>query len=303
MTSRAEKPLHQTAIERIQSLPLWRGSIRLEPLKGGLSNISFKVDDAGRIYVVRIGEDYPFHHVSRQREALVSQWAHAAGLSPNVVWAQDGVLVCDFVDGRTYGQEDVRNDLGRVVSLIRQCHNVMPTYATGTAILFWVFHVIRDYVRTLAANDPPIALDLPRLTRIADRLEAVQMPLPIVFGHHDLLPANFIADSNRVWLIDWEYGGFGTALFDLANVATNAGFSPAEEERLLKLYFDRPLADDMRHSFEAMKVASAMREALWALVSQIYLRSAGVDYQSYAFECFSKFEELARTYQQVYDSR
>jgi thiamine kinase-like enzyme len=303
MSSSAENSSQQTAIERIRRLPFWRGPIRLEPLKGGLSNISFKADDAGRTYVVRMGEDFPFHHVSRQREALVSRWAHAAGLSPNVVWAQDGVLVCDFVDGRTYGPDDVRNDIGRVVSLVRQCHNVMPTYATGPAILFWVFHVLRDYARTLAANNHPIAADLPRLTAIADHLQAVQIPLPIVFGHHDLLPANFIADTNRIWLIDWEYGGFGTALFDLANVATNAGFSPGEEERLLELYFDRPLADDLRRSFAAMKVASALREALWALVSQIHILSAGIDYQSYALECFSKFEESADTYRQVYDSQ
>ena len=53
---------------------------------------------------------------------------------------------------------------------------------------------------------------------VADRLEAMQMPLPIVFGHHDLLPGNFLDDGNRLWLIDWEYGAFGTAMFDLANL-------------------------------------------------------------------------------------
>jgi aminoglycoside phosphotransferase (APT) family kinase protein len=58
-----------------------------------------------------------------------------------------------------------------------------------------------------------------------DALEAAQAPLPMVFGHHDLLPGNFIDDGKRLWLIDWEYAGFGTAMFDLANLATN-GRSP-----------------------------------------------------------------------------
>src|SRR5271165_3079140 len=101
-SSSAETPSQQAAIQRIQALPLWQSSIRLEPLKGGLSNMSFKADHAGKTYVVRVGEDFPFHHVSREREALVSRWAHAAGLSPKVVFAEDGVLVCDFIDGRTY---------------------------------------------------------------------------------------------------------------------------------------------------------------------------------------------------------
>jgi thiamine kinase-like enzyme len=303
MSASAENPSQQAAIERIHALPLWQMSIRLEPLKGGLSNLSFKVDHADKTYVVRVGYDFPYHHVSREREALVSRWAHAAGLSPNVVFAQDGILVCEFIDGRTYGSEDVRLDMERVAGLIRRCHSAMPTYATGPAVLFWVFHVLRDYLRTLAASNHPISPELPRFASITDRLQGVQLPLPIIFGHHDLLPANFIADTNRLWLIDWEYGGFGTALFDLANVATNAGFSAAEEERLLELYFERPLADDMRHSFAAMKVASALREALWALVSDLHLRSPGVDYRAYAVECFSKFEEKINEYQQAYETK
>jgi thiamine kinase-like enzyme len=303
MSASAENPSQQAAIERIQALPLWQSSIKLEPLKGGLSNMSFKADHAGKTYVVRVGDDFPFHHVFRDREALVSRWAHSAGLSPPVVFAQGGVLVCDFIDGHTYGPEDVRRDVERVVDLIRRCHSAMPTYATGPAILFWVFHVLRDYIRTLAANNHSIARELPRFASIADGLQSVQQPLPIIFGHHDLLPANFIADKDRLWLIDWEYGGFGTALFDLANVATNAGFSAAEEERLLELYFERPLTDDMRRSFAAMKVASALREALWALVSDLHLRSPGINYQGYAVECFSKFEEMVNKYEQVYDSK
>ncbi|MEZ5913896.1 MAG: phosphotransferase [Paracoccaceae bacterium] len=43
----------------------------------------------------------------------------------------------------------------------------------------------------------------------------------IVYGHHDLLPANFLEDADgRLWLIDYEYAGFGTAMFDLAGAAS-----------------------------------------------------------------------------------
>jgi thiamine kinase-like enzyme len=288
------------ALERLYALPLWKGAIAVEPLKGGLSNMSFKVVDAGATFVVRVGDDFPVHHVSRHREFLISQWAHSAGLSPNVVWAGEGILVCEFIEGRTYGPEDVRTDLERIVPLIRRCHTLMPTYATGAVMIFWVFHVLRDYARTLEAAGHPIVSELPRLTSIASNLEAAQIPLPIIFGHHDLLPANFIADSARLWLIDWEYGGFGTAMFDLANISANASLSQIDEERLLELYFERPVADDFRNSFAAMKVASALREALWAMVSESSLRSADVDYQAYACECLAKFESVAGEYQRVY---
>ena len=46
------------AIERIEALPIWHGSIAIEPLHGGLSNESYTVADAGRRFVVRLGRDF-----------------------------------------------------------------------------------------------------------------------------------------------------------------------------------------------------------------------------------------------------
>ncbi|NBP95332.1 MAG: choline kinase, partial [Gammaproteobacteria bacterium] len=40
-------------------------------------------------------------------------------------------------------------------------------------------------------------------------------------GHNDLLAANFIDDGHRLWLIDWDYAGYNSPLFDLANLAAN----------------------------------------------------------------------------------
>jgi len=71
---------------------------------------------------------------------------------------------------------------------------------------------------------------------LADALEAQQAPLPIVFGHHDLLPGNLIDNGTRLWLIDLEYGGLGTAMFDLANHATNGRYSEDDDRRLLESF-------------------------------------------------------------------
>ena len=131
-------------------------------------------------------------------------------------------------------------------------------------------------------------------------LEAAQVPLPIVFGHHDLLPGNVLDDGRRLWLIDWEYAGFGTAMFDLANLADNGGFDAGEENTLLQLYFGRaPEAATLR-AFAAMKVASALREALWAMISEIHLRAPGADYAAYARDCLAKFETARAAYLNTY---
>ena len=103
-----------------------------------------------------------------------------------------------------------------------------------------------------------------------------------MFGHHDLLPGNFMDDGQRLWLIDWEYGAFGTAMFDLANLSSNGEFDPSQDDALFDAYFAGRADAAVRHSFAAMKAASALREALWAMVSDVHLRTPGVDYKAHA---------------------
>ena len=51
----------------------------------------------------------------------------------------------------------------------------------------------------------------------------------------------------------------------------------------------------MRAAFDAMKAASLLREALWALVSEAHLRTPGVDYRAHATEYFRRLDQALRT--------
>ena len=281
---------------RIARLPCWRGKVTLEPLPGGLSNASFLVDDGKERYVARCGGDIPAHHVFRDRERAATVAAHAAGLSPELVYAGPGVMVIRHIEGRTFAEADLRANITRIAPLLSTCHRELARHLAGPANMFWVFHVIRDYARTLTAARGRSAGELSRYVALADALEAQQMPLPIVFGHHDLLPGNFIDDGERVWLIDWEYGGFGTAMFDLANLAANGSFSPAEDRLLLESYFQKTVRDDVQRSFDSMKVASALREACWAMVSASHLAVPGADYQAHAADFIARTEAALARY-------
>jgi thiamine kinase-like enzyme len=281
---------------RIAALPCWRGKVKLEPLHGGLSNTAFVVDDEKERFVARCGGDIPAHHVFRDRERAASIAAHAAGLSPELVYAEAGVMVFRHIDGRTFAEAEVRANIARIVPLLATCHRELARHLAGPANTFWVFHVIRDYARTLQAARGGSDGELSRYVALAEALEAQQMALPIVFGHHDLLPANFIDDGRRHWLIDWEYGGFGTAMFDLANLAANASFSPAEDRLLLEAYFRQPVSDEVQRSFDAMKVASALREAVWAMVSAIHLAVPGADYRAHAADYLARTDAALARY-------
>ncbi|MGO8126869.1 phosphotransferase family protein, partial [Rhizobium ruizarguesonis] len=79
------------------------------------------------------------------------------------------------------------------------------------------------------------------------------------FGHNDLLAANFLDDGKLLWLIDCDYAGFNTPLFDLGGLASNNELSEAAERTMLETYFDRQLTDNLSRRYTAMKCASLLR--------------------------------------------
>lgn len=271
-----------TPLQRAQSLPIWQGAVRIAPLGGGITNVNFVAQDDVRKVVVRIGDDIPVHQILRFNELSASRAAHAAGVSPAVLHHEPGVLVIEFIEGKTLTAADFQADgvLDQAVALIRRTHTEVPGHLRGPVLTFWVFHVIRDYAATLRAGNSAYLGLLPGLLADAARLEKAVGPIEMVFGHNDLLPANFLHDGKRLWLIDWDYAGFGSALFDLGGLAANNALTPAQEAHMLQTYYGRAPEAGLWRRYRAMKAAAALRETLWSMVSEIHSELA-FDYAAY----------------------
>jgi thiamine kinase-like enzyme len=261
-----------TPLDKVLQLPIWQGAVQAQPLGGGITNINFVVQDAARRAVVRIGDDIPEHQILRFNELAASRAAHAAGVSPAVIYHEPGVLVIDFIEGRTLTAADFADDavLEQALALVARAHRDIPQHFRGPAMLFWVFQVLRDYAATLRAAGSRHVPMLPELLKQAKQLEATVGQIDLVFGHNDLLPANFLHDGARMWLIDWDYAGFNSPLFDLGGLAANNGLTEAQEARMLTGYFNHEPDAAMWRKYRAMKAAAALRETLWSMVSEIH---------------------------------
>jgi thiamine kinase-like enzyme len=281
----------------VAALAIWLGRVDPIPLAGGITNQNFVVEDRGRRYVVRVGSDILVHGVVRANELAASRAAHLAGLSPGVVHAEPGILVLDFIEGRTFAPEDVRNpaNLERLFDMVQRCHRGIPQFLRGPAALFREYHVDRASALTLRDGNSRHVPLLPDLLVRAARLEAAVGPIDVVFGHNDLLAANFIDDGQRLWLLDWEYAGFNSPLFDLGGLASNSEFSPEQAEQALSIYFDKPVDDQLRRRASAMTAASLLRETMWSMVSEIY-STVDFDYTAYTAENLRRFEAAYATY-------
>jgi thiamine kinase-like enzyme len=262
----------------IAALPLWDGRPRFEPLSGGISNLSFAATDGRGKYAVRLTRDFPFHDVYRDREVAVARAAHAKGFAPEVVYAAPGLMISRFIDGVPLTPADVRAGIGRIVELLGRFHREMAA-PTGS-FRFDVFGINRRYLRDLQAD-----ARAGEWSAMNERFAELQPDLPKVFAHHDLLAGNILDDGRRLWLIDFEYSGPGSPMFDLANLSSNASFSAEQSRELLTAYFG---STDFELPHRTMEAASLLREGLWSLVSADKIRERDVDYRGYAEEQFRR---------------
>ena len=189
--------------------------------------------------------------------------------------------------------------LAPLIDLVRRCHRDIPRHLRGPALTFWVFQVIRNYAAVLReAPVNPLASRMAELMAMAQQLEQAIGPIDLVFGHNDLLAANFMEDDDgqRLWLIDWDYAGFNSPLFDLANLSCNNGLDTALDHALLTRYFGCAPDAARNRAFLAMRCASAVRETLWAMVSQ-QVSTIDFDYAAYARNWGTRLDQTWQTFQ------
>ena len=292
--------MNTSARDRVSRLGFWSSTVDPQPLGGGITNTNFIVNDRGERFVVRIGNDIPIHGVMRFNEIAAAHAAHAAGISPEVVYSEDGLFIIRFIEGQTFGEQEVRNqqNLERILPLIQACHTEIPKHFQGPALAFWPFHVCRNYILTAREGHSRVKELLPRFLKINEELEKKIGEIKLVFGHNDLLAANFIDDGKRLWLIDWDYAGYNTGLFDLANLCSNNELSPEQEDWLMETYYQKPVSDMMRRRLAAMKCVSLLRETLWSIVSEIH-STLDFDYVNYTQKNIARFESAYEAFRRM----
>ncbi len=274
----------------IQSIPIWKGNIEIKTIDGGLTNKNYLIQESSKKFVVRLGDDIPEHLISRSNELIASKAASEANIGPKMIYSGKGILVLEYIESTTLTAKDVRDKIDLIIPLLKKIHYEIPKKFFGQSLIFWVFHVIRNYEKFLKDHKSSYSNLLPDLLSQSARLEKNSSPYQIVFGHNDLLPANFLDDGLRLWIIDWEYAGFNTPLFDLGGLASNCDFSQKEEIYLLENYFEKKIDDDILLKYNAFKCASLLREAMWSMVSELTSK-IDFDYKYYTQENLSKFNQ------------
>jgi len=297
---RLPRPERQV-IRRLRTLELGRGPLVIEQIRGGISNHNFAVRVGVHAYFARLCQERPLLGIDRRNELVCHQAASARGVAPEVIHHQEGLLVTRLVEGRTLAPAGVREPavMARMAGLLHHLHAGWDDL-TGEILYFCPFQTIRTYARTAERLKADLPHDVGALLEDTRELARRIAPFRPVLCHNDLMPANLIDDGQRLWLVDWEYGGIGHPLFDLANASANAGFSDDEDRALLEAY---PGQVDPRGLSELriFKAISLLRESLWSTIQTVasdiefdYRRYASANLQAYR-EARSRLESNRRS--------
>ena len=283
-------PVH---LHQLESLECWQGPIAVEPLRGGITNHNYLVCSGSNRFVVRIYADRSVLGIDRRNEVACQRAASALGVAPEVVHHEPGVLVSTYIRGRTLEAADFQDPalLARVATLLRSLHQG-GTEIAAEMLDFSVFPTIRTYAMTALRLKAWLPEDLECLLEDARNLGRQIGPFVPVLCHNDMLPANVLADEERIWLVDWEYAGMGHPLFDLASVAANGELSESLEVALLRAYRGTLDERDLGE-LRVLRSMSLLREALWGAIQSV---DAGIafDYRGYADKNFCAYRETRR---------
>jgi len=289
----------RSAHARIRKLPVWQGDISIAPLAGGMTNENYLVEDRTAKYVVRLGEDIPEHLVLRFNELAASRAAHSAGISPAVLYAEQGLTVIEYIDSKTLCATDIRQTetLQKIIPVLRACHRDVVKHLEGPVLMYWTSHVVQNYARQLLMWESPYTGQVSELVAIAKELEQAAGPFDVVFCHNDLIAANFLDDGQKIWLIDWDYAGYNSPLFDLGGLADSSDMDTAQECWMLEAYFGTPPDDRLLRQYHAMKAAFLLRETMWSMISE-KTSKLDIDYGEYTAEKHTRFEDVYKSFKQ-----
>ena len=239
----------------LDQVELVKNRTSVTELSGGLTNRNLAIESDGKKYVARISSNSSaLLDINREDEYKNSVIAAEAGIGAQVhdFLPGQGLLLIEFINGKTFAAQDIANNLPRVAKAVRTLHGAKPFVSE-----FNMFTLQKRYLDIVQSNNfiyPANYLDYEG--HIAELKKSLSvLPDEIVPCNNDLLPGNFIDDGEKIWLIDYEYSGNNDACFELGNIWAEAFLEYGALVELIDSYYG---------AHRPEKIARAWLQALMA---------------------------------------
>ena len=258
----------------LDQVPLVKNRTSVTELSGGLTNRNLAIDADGTKYVARISSNSSdLLNINREDEYKNTIIAAEVGIGATVhdYLPGQGLLLISYINGKTFGAQDIANNLPRVAKSVKTLHSAKPFVSD-----FNMFTLQKRYLDIVQSNNfiyPDKYLDYEG--HITDLKKALSvLPSEIVPCNNDLLPGNFIDDGEKIWLIDYEYSGNNDACFELGNIWAEAFLEYDALVELIDAYYGAHRPEKIARAW----LQSLMAKYGWTLWAAIQASISDIDF-------------------------
>lgn len=222
----------------------------LTPVQAGLTNVVLSFQYNGGKYVYRhpgLGSDAL---VERGRETIMQKIVKDAGIDTTLIAmdVDEGWRISRYIEHAKFDYKNL-NDMVRAIMLFRRLHEA-PCHVR------WSFDVIKKAEGIKKQTPPEKYGRFPDFDAVRERIYKLA-ELAETDGikkcniHGDARDENFLINKDEIYLIDWEYGGYGDPGFDIGSYVCGGEHTLAEVDQILFTYYRHKPTEIQRRHFYA----------------------------------------------------
>lgn len=240
----------------------------VEPIKDGLTNLSFKFAVAGQPYVYRHPGPGSDQIINRESEAFSLSVAQRLGVDGTFVYQdpESGWKISRFIEGCEQLDYDNPAHVARAMGLIRRVHSCGVTSR-------WTFDVMEKARAIIGMLGPQTCAKLSDFDELSARMEALDAHTAAdgvapCLCHNDFYAPNFLVRGDEMHLIDWEYSAMSDYASDLGTFICCSEYTPEEALGVIDEYFEGAATPaQVRHCLAYVALA-AYYWLMWALYKE-----------------------------------
>ena len=259
---------------------------------GGLTNRSYQVETSQGHYVIRLPGDGTETMINRHDEYKSNLLACELGIDSHLYYfnGDNCVKVMDFIeDSITLNAEMMHHT--NIIALVAKVFQKLHHSDVDTGVEFEVMKMAKQYENIIQDNDVSLYSDYASVRNTIMQLSQNFLEnINKVPCHNDPLCENWVLqETDKLYLIDWEYAGMNDPMWDLADVSIEADYSTDEDQLLLQSYFGRNVTDKEMKAFNINKL---LIDFLWTLWGKTRVPFEGQEMEDYASARYTRLKKL-----------
>lgn len=292
LLSRINKKEESILLENLQSIVCECMKVEGNRIKsispiGGMTNKNYKVQIDDEFYVLRVPGNGTEEMISRSDEIKNAVYANKIGVDAKLIYFNEetGVKVSEFIENaETLSPKSAKKQsiMEKVTDILRKLHNFDLEMDND----FDIYEKIEKYENLLIKAKGKNFEDYYEVKDKVIYLKNImnELDVKLVPCHNDMVAENFIKSGEKIYLIDWEYGGMNDPMWDLAAYSLENELSEDQEELFLKLYFKGNVEEKYKKRILINKIYQDFLWSTWTNIKE----AKGDDFGSYGIDRYNR---------------